>query len=98
MANVTLVTSPKRLVPRMAFGYSRKKFKNVVDPVRAAANHSGVLIAMGAQAGPESPLASPAGDQRCDRMLVVHGLRVLRGCPAGGRPPQGARRGSLEVE
>jgi alkylhydroperoxidase family enzyme len=32
----------------MAFGYSRKKFKNVVDPVRAAANHSGVLIAMGA--------------------------------------------------
>jgi alkylhydroperoxidase family enzyme len=47
MANVTLVTSPKRLVPRMAFGYSRKKFKNVVDPVRAAANHSGVLVAMG---------------------------------------------------
>jgi alkylhydroperoxidase family enzyme len=48
MANVTLVTNPKRLVPKLAFGYSRKKFKNVVDPVRAAANHSGVLVAMGA--------------------------------------------------
>jgi alkylhydroperoxidase family enzyme len=47
MANVTLVESPKGVVPRLAFLYSRKKFKNTVDPVRAAANHSGVLVAMG---------------------------------------------------
>lgn len=47
MANVTLVTNPKRLVARLAFGYSRKRFKKVVDPARAAANHSGVLVAMG---------------------------------------------------
>ncbi len=48
MANVTLVTSPKGIVPKLAFGYSRKKMASVVDPVRAAAHHSGVLVAMGA--------------------------------------------------
>jgi alkylhydroperoxidase family enzyme len=48
MANVNLVDQPKSIVQRLAFGYSRKKFKSVVDPARAAANHAGVLVAMGA--------------------------------------------------
>jgi alkylhydroperoxidase family enzyme len=48
MANVELVDQPKGIMQRLAFGYSRKKFKMVADPVRAAAHHSGVLIATGA--------------------------------------------------
>lgn len=48
MANVNLVDQPKGIVQRLALGYSRRRFKTVVDPVRAAANHSGVLVAMGA--------------------------------------------------
>jgi len=48
MANVLLVDRPKGVVPRLANRYSVKRFKKVVDPVRAASNHSGVLIAAGA--------------------------------------------------
>lgn len=48
MANVKLVDQPKGIVQRLAFGYSRRRFKIVADPVRAAANHAGVLVAMGA--------------------------------------------------
>jgi len=48
MANVNLVDQPKGIVQRLAFSYTRKKFKKVVDPARAAANHSGMLVAMGA--------------------------------------------------
>jgi alkylhydroperoxidase family enzyme len=48
MANVKLVDHPKGIVQKLAFGYSRKKFSTEVDPVRAAANHAGVLVAMGA--------------------------------------------------
>ena len=47
MANVTMVDEPKG-IGRLAFGYSRRKFDAVVDPVRACANHNGVLVAMGA--------------------------------------------------
>jgi alkylhydroperoxidase family enzyme len=47
MANVKMVEHPTGL-GRLAFGYSRRKFKTVVDPVRACANHNGVLVAMGA--------------------------------------------------
>jgi alkylhydroperoxidase family enzyme len=48
MATVTLVDKPKGLIQRMAFSYSKKNFTKVVDPARAAANHAGVLVAMGA--------------------------------------------------
>jgi alkylhydroperoxidase family enzyme len=48
MANVELVDQPKGIMQRLAFGYSRKRFKMVADPVRAAAHHSGVLVATGA--------------------------------------------------
>jgi alkylhydroperoxidase family enzyme len=48
MANVRLVESPKGFLQRMSFRYSRWKIGKVVDPVRVAANHGGVLVAMGA--------------------------------------------------
>jgi alkylhydroperoxidase family enzyme len=47
MANVILIEDPKG-IGKLAFGYSRKKFNAVVEPVRACANHNGVLVAMGA--------------------------------------------------
>jgi alkylhydroperoxidase family enzyme len=47
MANVTLLDKPKSILARMAFWYSRKRFGKVVDPVRVAANHNGLLIASG---------------------------------------------------
>jgi alkylhydroperoxidase family enzyme len=48
MANVHLVEKTNRLVPRLALRYSRRRFGRVVEPVAAAAHHSGVLLAMGA--------------------------------------------------
>jgi len=48
MANVSLVENPKGALQRMSFRYSQRKFGRIVDPVRAAANHGGVLVAMGA--------------------------------------------------
>lgn len=48
MAHVPLVEAPKGILQRYAFRYSRKQFGKVVDPVRAAAHHGGVLLAAGA--------------------------------------------------
>jgi alkylhydroperoxidase family enzyme len=48
MAYVTLVSRPKGLLRRYAWRYSRKTFGQVVQPVQAAAHHSGVLMASGA--------------------------------------------------
>ena len=48
MAHVHLVDKPNRLIPRLALRYSRRRFGRVVEPVAAAAHHSGVLLAMGA--------------------------------------------------
>ncbi len=47
MAHVHLADKADRLVPRLAFGYSRRRFGRVVEPVAAAAHHSGVLVAWG---------------------------------------------------
>src|SRR3954452_1626943 len=49
MAHVTLVTRPKGLLQRYAWRYTRKMFGQMVEPVQAAAHHSGVLMASGAQ-------------------------------------------------
>lgn len=45
---VPLIEQPRGLLRRFAWRYSRKSFGHVVDPVRALARHSGVLIANGA--------------------------------------------------
>jgi alkylhydroperoxidase family enzyme len=47
MAHVHLADKADRLVPRLALRYSRRKFGRVVEPVAAAAHHSGVLVAWG---------------------------------------------------
>ena len=48
MAHVELIERPKGVLQRYAWRYSRKTFGKVVDPVRAAAHHGGVLTAAGA--------------------------------------------------
>lgn len=48
MAFVTLQSKPKGLLRHYAWHYSRKMFGRVVEPVQAAAHHSGVLMASGA--------------------------------------------------
>lgn len=48
MAHVTLVQKPRGGLQRYAWRYSRKRFGKLVEPVQAAAQHSGVLLASGA--------------------------------------------------
>lgn len=47
MANVELVDRPRKLVPRLAAAYGRRRFGRDVEPAQAAAHHSGVLVAAG---------------------------------------------------
>lgn len=47
MANVSLVEQPRGFIPRMATKYSRRRFGRDVEPIQAAAHHSGVLVAAG---------------------------------------------------
>jgi alkylhydroperoxidase family enzyme len=47
MAVVELIEKPKKLIPRFAMRYSRRRFGQVVEPAMAAAHHSGVLVSMG---------------------------------------------------
>ena len=48
MAHVQLVDRPRKLLPRLALNYSRRKFGVVAEPAQAAAHHSGVLLGMAA--------------------------------------------------
>jgi alkylhydroperoxidase family enzyme len=48
VAHISLVDEPRGLLRRYAWRYSRRTFGRVVDPVRVAAHHSGVLLAAGA--------------------------------------------------
>jgi alkylhydroperoxidase family enzyme len=47
MAHVPLLERPKGAVPRLAAGYTKRRFGQTVEPTEAAAHHSGVLVAMG---------------------------------------------------
>jgi alkylhydroperoxidase family enzyme len=47
VANVSLVSQPRGVIPRLAAAYGRRRFGRDVQPVQAAAHHSGVLIAAG---------------------------------------------------
>jgi alkylhydroperoxidase family enzyme len=47
MANVQLADTATRPIPRLALRYSKRRFGRVVEPVAAAAHHSGVLLAWG---------------------------------------------------
>jgi alkylhydroperoxidase family enzyme len=48
MAHVPLQEHPKGAVPRLATAYTKRRFGQSVEPLEAAAHHSGVLVAMGA--------------------------------------------------
>ena len=47
MANVELVEHPQKVFPRIANAYGRRRMGRDVEPVQAAAHHSGVLFASG---------------------------------------------------
>ncbi|HEU5034604.1 MAG TPA: carboxymuconolactone decarboxylase family protein [Mycobacteriales bacterium] len=48
VAHLPLIDSPRGLLRRYAWRYSRKVFGHVVEPVQAQAHHTGVLLASGA--------------------------------------------------
>ena len=48
MAHIELVEKPKGIIPRLSFRYAKRRFGRMVEPMGAAAHHSGVLVAMGA--------------------------------------------------
>jgi alkylhydroperoxidase family enzyme len=78
MAYVALSDTTDRLIPRIALRYSRRRFGRVVEPVAAAAHHSGVLIAMGAL-----ETAAERGWRRLDpslRWLAIQAAAMEIGC------------------
>jgi alkylhydroperoxidase family enzyme len=48
MPYIPLVEEPRGLIGRMAFRWGRRKFGTTVQPLQAAAHHTGVLLAAGA--------------------------------------------------
>ena len=78
MPHIALPDRPDGVLRRLAWWYSRRTFGEVVDPVRAAARHSGVLVAMGAL-----EMAAGRGWRRLDphlRSLVVQAVAGRIGC------------------
>lgn len=78
MAHVQLTDKADRLIPRVALRYSRRRFGRVVEPVAAAAHHSGVLVAMGAL-----ETAAERGWRRLDhdlRWLAIQAVAMEIGC------------------
>ena len=78
MAHVQLADKADRLIPKVALRYSRHRFGRVVEPVAAAAHHSGVLLAMGAL-----ETAAERGWRRLDpslRWLAIQAAAMEIGC------------------
>jgi len=78
MAHVRLIDRPRGLLRRYAWRYSRRMSGSVVEPVRAAAHHGGVLLAAGA-----IEMAAARGWRKVDarlRHLVIHAVSVAVGC------------------
>ena len=78
MAHVELSDKADRLIPKLALRYSRRRFGRVVEPVAAAAHHSGVLLAMGAL-----ETAAERGWNRLDhhlRWLAIQAAATAIGC------------------
>lgn len=74
MANVPLVERPKRLIPRIAAVYSRRRFGRDVEPVQAAAHHNGVLVAAGL-----IETAAEKGWKRLDHRLMLLAVQASAG-------------------
>ena len=78
MAHVRLAAKADRVIPKVALRYSRRRFGRVVEPVAAAAHHSGVLLAMGAL-----ETAAERGWRRLDpslRWLAIQASAMAIGC------------------
>jgi alkylhydroperoxidase family enzyme len=78
MAYVQLADKADRLIPKVALRYSRHRFGRVVEPVAAAAHHSGVLLAMGAL-----ETAAERGWRRLEpslRWLAIQATAMEIGC------------------
>jgi AhpD family alkylhydroperoxidase len=78
MAHVRLIDRPRGALRRYAWRYSHRTLGSVVEPVRAAANHGGVLMAAGAL-----EMAAGRGWRKVDaqlRHLVVHAVSAAVGC------------------
>ena len=78
MAHVPLHDHPNGLVPRVAAGYTVRRFGRMVEPTAAASHHAGVLMAMGSV-----EVAAQLGWRKLDptlRWLAVQltGMRI--GC------------------
>jgi alkylhydroperoxidase family enzyme len=77
-AVVPLVDTPRGLLRRYSWRYSTKKFGRVVDPVRALANHGGVLLSNGV-----FEMAVERGWRRLDphlRWLAIQASSGAIGC------------------
>ena len=78
MAHVALSDTADKLIPKIALRYSRRRFGRVVEPVAAAAHHSGVLLAMGAL-----ETVAERGWRRLDptlRWLAIQAAAMQIGC------------------
>jgi alkylhydroperoxidase family enzyme len=78
MAHVPLHEHPRGVVPRVATGYTNRRFGQTVEPLQAAAHHSGVLVAMGAM-----ETAAQFGWKKLDpslRWLAVQVTSMRIGC------------------
>jgi alkylhydroperoxidase family enzyme len=74
MAHVQLVEQPRGLVPRLAAAYGRRRFGRDVEPLQAAAHHSGVLMAAGLV-----EVAAEKGWNKLDRHLALLAVQAAAG-------------------
>ncbi len=74
MANVQLLDHPKGVVPRVASSYARRRFGRDVEPVAAAAHHSGVLVAAGLM-----ETVAEKGWHKLDRHLMMLAVQASAG-------------------
>jgi alkylhydroperoxidase family enzyme len=74
MAHVPLVAHPKRVLPRLARLYGRRRFGREVEPLQAACHHGGVLVAAGLV-----ETAAEKGWRKLDRHLVLLAVQAAAG-------------------
>ena len=74
MAYISLVKNPEGAIPRLAFGYGRRRFGRDVEPVAAAAHHSGVLVAAGLM-----ETAAERGWRKLDPHLAMLAVQAVSG-------------------
>ena len=74
MAHVELVDHPRKLVPRLAGVYGKRRFGRDVEPVQAASHHFGVLVAAGLV-----ETAAQVGWRKLDPHLALLAIQAAAG-------------------